>query len=310
MTTSMNGRLAMIQTISVVVCLGVAIAAWVHDPPRHRSAWGARSSTVSSETVELVLDPELLMPPPPEAPGVEPGVSTVKAPLPVEPPGKSAKPRTRPEPGEPDQVALDDQARRYAAALAQDDTGVDGVDGKMGKSAPGADLAIEIREARKSGQKVEIGGGSERELRGDSDPREGTVTKQPPANVEGPKTGPKKIEQGPESRIEIGKPKPLDSTTLSPETVMARILKVYTVGLQRCYSRLLAEQPGARGKVGLGLTVNEAGRVTEASAKTEYGQLSTCIEGQMTSWTFPVPKDEDHEATSAAFAVSLALQPD
>jgi hypothetical protein len=85
---------------------------------------------------------------------------------------------------------------------------------------------------------------------------------------------------------------------------------VYLRGLQRCYRDLLGEQPGARGKVTLEMTVNESGRLAEATATTEYGSLSTCIEKRMAGWSFPIPRDKSGDPTDAAFALTLALQPE
>jgi hypothetical protein len=312
-------RLAVIQSVSVVACLAVAIAAWLHDPPAHRDPWGAHTAAIQGDTVdEMVIDPDTLMPPPVD-PATDtpapppPAVGTPSTPLPVEPPHGPTGPITKRAPhadGPIDLDALQEQAKRYAATLAGDDPGEDGVNGKMQKTAPGSELKTEIDQTRKSNQDVEIGGGSDRTLHGNVDPRAGTVTKGPPVNVDGPKHVITKVETEPKPRVVIGTPKPLDTTSLNAAAVLARITGVYSRGLQRCYSRLLAEQPGARGKVGLSFTVNEAGRVTDPSAKADDASLSTCIEGQMRAWTFAVPEDEDHEATSAAFAVTLALQPE
>jgi len=37
-------------------------------------------------------------------------------------------------------------------------------------------------------------------------------------------------------------------------------------------------------------------------------ELDACIAGQMASWLFPIPKDEDGEADEASFRLSLSFQ--
>jgi hypothetical protein len=225
-------------------------------------------------------------------------------------PGKSKEPKSDPGPKE-DAAALQEEAARYAAALAADSEASGGVDGKMGETAPGGDLNQQIKETRDSGQEVKVGGAGDRGTKGSGDPRKGTGTG-PKSGGAGDveKGGTDKEEKVPKGRIQVASKKTFDDTSLSADAVLGRIQSVYMRGLQRCYKDLLKSDPTARGKVGLEFTVNESGRVVDAAAKTDYSDLSSCIKGQMKSWTFPPPKDSDKEATEASFAITLALQPE
>jgi hypothetical protein len=40
------------------------------------------------------------------------------------------------------------------------------------------------------------------------------------------------------------------------------------------------------------------------------GPIDECIESQMASWRFPIPRDKDGETTDAAFLIGLQLVPD
>jgi hypothetical protein len=97
--------------------------------------------------------------------------------------------------------------------------------------------------------------------------------------------------------------------------VLGKIQSAYMAGLKRCYKATLKDDPSARGKAALSFEVNEKGRVTGPNAKiqpTNIPSLASCIEGLMSGWTFPPPKEkgEDGEGTTASFAVTLALQPE
>lgn len=289
-------RFAVAETVSVAVCAAVAIAAWLHDPPVKR-AWGASRPATMAQVIEAddLLEPATL-----PLPDAEEPATAAAEPAPAAAPKKSSIHRT----SEPDPAKLDEAVARYAAALA-------GESDAAHARAPAGDIAMQIGEAKNRTAQATIGEGSEIALPPtDQVPRPGTQheTERP----KGPDGPVRTVKQGetPKERIQIGRPKPLDDTTLTPQAVLDRIQDVYLRGLQRCYADLLGDEPGARGKVTLEMTVNEAGRLAEASADTEYGSLSTCIEKRMASWTFPIPRDGKGEPTEAAFGLTLALQPE
>jgi hypothetical protein len=309
-------RLAVIESISIVVCFAIALAAWLHDRPKGRRGWSQRQvASVPVDTVDEQFDPELTKP---DDPGVgsdekkEEPAEKEPAKEPSKKPGKEpAKEKEDPGPKQ-DATSLQEEAARYAAALASEGEADGGVEGKMGKTAPGGDLNQQIKETRDSGQQVKVGGAGDRGTRGNGDPRAGTGHGPKTDGPDGPKSasGDGKTEKVPSGRIQVASKKAYDDTTLTADAIMSKITGVYKTGLQRCYKALLKEDPTAKGKVGLSFTVNESGRTTDYDADTEYASLSSCIKSQMANWTFPAPKDSDGEKTTASFKVSLALTPE
>jgi hypothetical protein len=81
-------------------------------------------------------------------------------------------------------------------------------------------------------------------------------------------------------------------------------------GLKRCYKQYLNKDRTARGAVVLSFTVNETGRLVSGAAKGFAAEVDACMQGQMATWRFPVPKDKDNEATDASFQITLRLVPD
>jgi hypothetical protein len=296
----MRDRLPLITAVSVAVHLGIAVAAWLHDRPVDRNTMGARAADLRPDTLE-VADPTWF------EPEIAPGASTqptTTEPAPAAP--RPALPRVD-RPVETDAATLQEEAARYAAALATADESDDGLTA-MGKLAPGGDVAKQIEEARDANARVELGGNGERGPRDDGAPRDGTVDE---PDLDGP-DGPEKTtktETTPEHRIDLSKPKGFDETTLSPEAVRQRILDVYLAGLQRCQKDLLVDDPSAHARVDLSFTVNESGRLTGADATSDHRKLDRCIEQRMTGWTFPAPEDSEGEKTEASFGLTLALQP-
>jgi hypothetical protein len=306
-------RLAVITAISLVIHFGIALAAWLHDRPAKRNTMGARAAQLSVDTYEEVLEP-LEPAPTTDATGEE---TKAEEPAAEKKPDKKPAAEKKPAGGndggrkETDATALQEEAARYAAALAADGESEGGVDGAMGKTAPGGDLDKQIKETRESGANVKIGGGGDRGTRGDGDPRTGTG-KGPKVEGPGGPTSSKddKTEKVPKGRIQVASKKGFDDTTLSPDAVLSRIQSVYMSGLKRCQKDLLKSDPTARARVELSFTVNESGRTTSPSAKSDHASLNSCIKGLMAGWTFPAPKDSDGEKTEASFAITLALQPE
>lgn len=306
-------RLAVITAISLVIHFGIALAAWLHDRPHKRTRAG-QAVQMSVDTYNEVLEP---LEPEPTGETTTGEDEKKEEPAAEKKPDKKPAAEKKPAGGddggrkETDATALQEEAARYAAALAADGESEGGVDGAMGKTAPGGDLDKQIKETRESGANVKIGGGGDRGTRGDGDPRTGTG-KGP--KVEGP-GGPEsskddKTEKVPKGRIQVASKKGFDDTTLSPDAVLSRIQSVYMSGLKRCQKDLLKTDPTARARVELSFTVNESGRTTSPNAKSDYSSLNSCIKGLMGGWTFPPPKDSDGEKTEASFAITLALQPE
>ncbi len=102
-----------------------------------------------------------------------------------------------------------------------------------------------------------------------------------------------------------------DQTSLTPDTVMAKISSEYMTGLKSCYLDYLAKDATARGRVTLSFTVDETGQAMTNRAQSDAlpGVVTTCIEALMAGWTFAIPKD-DEGPTTADFRVSLQLVPE
>lgn len=299
-------RLAAIVAASLVVHFGLALAAWMHDRPVDRTR-GAQAENMRPDTFE-VPDPEWFEQDTVPADADDPGASTQPTTEPT-PSTTPSTPRPRVDrPVETDAASLQEEAARYAAALAAAGESDDGI-GEMDDTAPGGDLAKQMKEAQASNAKVELGGNGERGPRDDGAPRDGTADEPVIGGPDGPKKT-QKTETSPKARIDLSRPKGFDETTLSPESVRKRILEVYMTGLQRCQRDLLLDDPTARARVDLSFTVNASGRTTSPDARSELAKLDRCIEQRMAGWTFPAPEDEDGEKTEASFGITLALQPE
>lgn len=300
-------RLGVITAVSLVIHFALALAAWLHDRPHDRQTRGARAENMAP--LEIAA-PEWFEPDPVPAPTDNPGVSTNPTPSEITPSSPKSKPQPRVDrPVETDAAKLQEEAARYAAALASAGESKNGLKGEMGFMSPGGDLDDQIDETRKANAKVELGGNGERGPRDDGKPRDGTIKDKPIDGPDGP-THTAKVEKEPKGRIEIKSKKTFDESTLSPEAVTKRILDIYMTGLQRCQKDLLKDDPTASARVDLSFTVNESGRTTSPDAKSEYPSVDRCIEQRMSAWTFPAPKDSEGDETEASFAITLALQPE
>ncbi|MCB9559565.1 MAG: AgmX/PglI C-terminal domain-containing protein [Kofleriaceae bacterium] len=310
-------RLAVICAISIVIHFGIMLAALIHDRPEKRNTLGYQAT--QSITVDTTFDAPEIPEQPPEDTKAEDGKK--------EEPGQKEEPKkvdkqpastpSKKDPGsasggrsEKDTAALQEDVARYAAALAGDSEADGGITA-MSKTAPGGDLKQQLNEVKDSNASVKVGGTGDRGTRGDGEVRTGTGTGpklENPGEVK--TTGGDKTAKEPKGRIQVSGKKSFDDTTLTPDAVLKRIMDVYMAGLKRCQKEMLKTDPTARARVELNFTVNESGRVTGPSAKSDYSGLNSCIKGQMGNWNFPKPKDSDGEATEATFQITLALQPE
>ncbi len=191
--------------------------------------------------------------------------------------------------------------------------GKDGTsEGDMSGRRPGGDLKGEIDAIKEGNKSVAVGGGANRGSRDGGGPRVGTGAG---PKIDGP-TGPesagggKVAEKGRRAASTSASKQGGDDSSLTPDVVLSKIMNAYMAGLKRCYKQYLNKEASARGAVTLSFTVNETGRLVNGSAKGFASEVDTCIQGQMTTWRFPVPKDKDNEATDANFGLTLQLVPD
>ncbi len=223
-------------------------------------------------------------------------------------PGKVADADTPAEPApgrdRAEMAVLEEEASRYAAALVGESDSY--IDRDMSRTAPGGDLATQIDNVRNSGAQVAIGGGS-RGTRGDGDPRTGAGIG---PTVDGPGSGSGSGLATPSGRISIANKRALDDTSLTADDVLRKLQSMYMAGLKRCYKNELKKDPELRGKITRTFTVNEHGRNTAGKADGVSADLEACLEGLMSNWRFPAPKDADGEAAEASFSIVLQVVPD
>ena len=99
-------------------------------------------------------------------------------------------------------------------------------------------------------------------------------------------------------------------TTLTPDIVLAKIRAAYMGGVKRCYSVLLKNHGGARGRVMITFTVDPNGSAQRAEVHGFADPVDACIAAQIATWRFPLPKNGTGVATEASFALPLDLAPD
>ena len=298
-------RLWVILGASIIAHFAVVIVAWFGDIEREGIVERAYDIAFKQDTYAIDLTPVV---------PVEAGSAAGSDAGSAEPDKGPSKPSKEPGGGRTnnDQVAMSEEdAARYADLLTgEGDAGQS--EGEMSKRRPGADLGDQINDVREGGKTVAIGGGAGRGSRGDGDPRLGTGGG---PKISGPggidsAGGGKGPEKGPAGRISVSDKQSFDESTLTPDIVLAKIQSAYMAGLKRCYKQYLNTDASARGKVTLSLTINETGRTVKGNAKGFASQVDSCIEGLMTSWRFPIPKDKDGDPTEASFAITLQLVPD
>lgn len=303
-------RLSVILGASIIVHFAIVIVAMTMDVEVDGGmADRAYNLTFSQEEYKVELEqPKLEV----AAPADQGSAAEEK---PAEKP-KTVPAMKKPDTGGDGRNEKEDVGRQEENARAMADLltgeGLDGTsEGDMSKRRPGADLGTQIADVREGGKEVAVGGGVGRGPRGGGDPRVGTG-KGP--KIEGPggteTAGGPKVEKAPTGRIQVSDKQTFDESSLTPDIVLSKIQSAYMAGLKRCYKDHLKKDASARGKVTLSLTVNETGRTVKGSAKGFASEVDQCISNQMASWRFPVPKDEDGEATEASFAITLQLVPD
>ena len=308
-------RLAVILGASILFHFGVMIfALWMDVDTGDSIADRAYNLTFKQDTITVEVEP----PPQPVQPANDGAVSAKqpdKGPdkkPPVTVPDK--KPAGNPDAGRnnADDVRRKEEEAAAFADLMTNDNGANGhTEGDTNRRRPSADLGAQVADAKESGRSVSAGGNSGRGSRGNGDARVG--------NGKGPGTqgpggqeqaGGPKVESGPSGRISVSDKQSFDESTLTPDIVLAKIMAAYMAGLKRCYKEYLKKDASARGKVSLKFGVNATGRLVNGQASGVADEVSSCIQGQMGLWRFPIPKDKDGEATEANFAITLQLVPD
>lgn len=304
-------RLSVILAASVVLHFAVVIAALLGDIEEDSLAAKAYNLTFQPEKYAVTVeDPRPQKPDPSAGSGAGSAAEKKPAakPAPASKPSKSEGGGT--SPGKDPGMTQDDAE---AMANLMTGEGKDGTsEGDMSARRPGGDLKGEIDAIKEGNKSVAVGGGANRGSRDGGGPRVGTGAG---TQIDGP-TGPesagggKVAEKGPQGRINVANKAGGDDSSLTPAVVLNKILTAYMAGLKRCYKQYLNKEATARGAVALSFTVNETGRLVNGNAKGFASEVDVCIQSQMATWRFPIPKDKDNEATDANFSITLQLVPD
>jgi len=302
-------RLLVILAISLMGNFTLVLIALLGDIDVDSDADRAYQQTFKQDTFDVALDTPKPVP-------VDKGSAAGSAEAPK--PDKPSKPNPNPKPdggGRDTHAAVsisDQQETAFINALVGDTDASGRTDQDMNNRRPASTLAQQTADAREAGRTASVGNSSGRGSRGNGDPRVGTgngPALNGPGGTESAGGG-KPHESGPAGRISVSDKKSFDDSTLTPDVVLSKILAAYMAGLKRCYKDYLKKDASARGKVALEFSVNATGRLVNGRASGVADEVSTCIQGQMSLWRFPVPKDKDGEATEAGFAITLQLVPD
>ncbi len=311
-------QLSIILAISLIAHLSLAIYAHSRDRVLTR-AERTYQETFQDKTIVTKADfakPKLANPEvkpdkpvPTKKPVAKPPKRTTPKKPRVTPRKTDPKPASGPPAGKPGPSSAQvkkDVTRRVNNLLgsAFSDTGRPG---GMNSKSPGDDLSRVAKDIRKRGDKVALGGGTNRGPKSAGKARTGKVTGTSVSGPGGTQNAGPKVEREIKSRARLSRPTASDSTSLTPDAVMRKINSVYRRQLQACHKKLLKKNPTAGGKVRLRFTVGASGRVTRAAVKGFDPGVNSCIKSRVTGWRFPPPKEEG-AATDATFTLSLQLQ--
>ena len=303
-------RLLVILGASIVIHFAVAIVALTMDVDTGDDiASRAYNLTFKQDTYQV----DLTQPKPQPVDQGSAAGSAAPAPKPEPAHKDHSGPAKKPDTGRDakQDVALQEENARALADLLTTEGSNGTSEGDMSHRRPGADLGQQIADVRESGKTVAVGGGGSHGSRGNGDARVGTGHGPNIAGAGGVESagGGKGPEAAPTGRISVGEKKAFDDSTLTPDLVLSKIMSAYMAGLNHCYREYLKKDASARGKIKLNLTINETGRTVKGAADGVSDEVDQCIDGQMASWRFPVPKDKDGEATEASFQITLQLVP-
>ncbi|HEY5922707.1 MAG TPA: AgmX/PglI C-terminal domain-containing protein [Kofleriaceae bacterium] len=286
-------RLAVIIGASLMVHVAIAAWAWTNDIETTTMGLSPVATAYHHDVIDVMV-PDDIEPTPiaPTQPGVATPATQKQTPKPIVRPTNIQKP------------ASGDDAQRLASILTGDNDSETGRGGMSGRQ-PGVDLNKQIDEARN--RKITIGDGTQTS-RVDDTARMGTRPDSPLVDDQQLTRTDRPNDEQVKGRIKIGPIKEEDPTTLTPQVVLDRINSLYMAGLQRCYRDGLKLDYSLTGKVAIGFTVSDSGRVIDPDASGVSTGVDGCIQRQMGNWRFPIPKDKTGSPTDASFTVSLALQ--
>ncbi|HEY4241999.1 MAG TPA: hypothetical protein VGM88_19400 [Kofleriaceae bacterium] len=231
--------------------------------------------------------------PPPPAPidAAPEVVVVVDAPVPIDAAvpakGKGKDPR---------RAEMEREAAAFADAMGKESDARHDAD--VAVRRPGAMLDEQTLDAREGRKTVTPGDGSMRRTGMDqigtgNGAGESTVSAAPAAG----------------GTAKIADARTTEHTSLTAETVTAKIAAAYMAGIQRCYKIGLRKDATLRGHEQLSFRVEETGKITPLSASGVDATVDHCIFDLMSTWHFPIPKDAGGETDAAFFSVNLLLEP-
>ncbi|HWO17821.1 MAG TPA: AgmX/PglI C-terminal domain-containing protein [Kofleriaceae bacterium] len=304
-------RLSVIMAASVILHFAVVILALLGDIEETSIAAKAYNLTFQPEKYAVTLEEEKPVQQPEQTAGSGAG-SAVAEKKPDQPAAPKPAKGDGGERSEDKDVGMSQEDVEAMANLMTGE-GTNGTsEGDMSSRRPQGDLKGEIAAINEGNRTVAIGGGANRGSRDGGGTRVGTGSGPRINGPTGPESagGGKVAEQGPSGRITVASRTGSDDSSLSPDAVLDKIKKVYMNAITRCYTQYLKKEATSRGAVALSFTVNETGRLVNGDAKGFAGEVDQCIEGNMGSWRFPVPRDKDNSPTDANFVITLQLVPD
>jgi hypothetical protein len=288
-------RLAVIIGASLVAHIAIAAWAWSSDVDTSVLGEPSIAAEYRVDTIDVTL-PDFVQRVDPTAP-TRPAIAP-----PVTPPHHITPTRTPTHAAATDPQQLAQDARRMASILTGDD-GTHGFGG-MSQRTPGADLNHQIDDARNHTITIGDNGHTSRI---DDHARIGT-NHGLPINDPSLSQLPAPTHEEHTGRIVITPLPGEGGNTLTPQIVLDKINSVYMSGLTHCYGLGLKDDATLEGKVGIELTVDIHGRVTDPSANGLTTKVDGCISNFMTTWHFPTPKDKDGTPTEATFKIAMILK--
>jgi len=93
---------------------------------------------------------------------------------------------------------------------------------------------------------------------------------------------------------------------LTIDGMLDKINNEYMVGLRRCYTKGLAEDPSLKAKIKLTFTINAWGH-TSGAITGIAPKVDACLTTQVSKWRFPSPRDNRGKLSEASFRLDMLL---
>jgi hypothetical protein len=121
--------------------------------------------------------------------------------------------------------------------------------------------------------------------------------------------GAKSVGSPPEPTVAIIGNEGLVASSLHPSQIVVTISQRYFAGMQDCYAKVLARAPALAGELALELAVTPTGEGASKKITAFDNELASCVDRQVPSWKFPIPRDGDGNPAEATFAITFRFEP-